>query len=328
MRKLFLLIALLGACGCAWAAEAPAAAELSLSEIELTGEVATPGKVNLDVLPLRSVIVREAVLENGTPRFVGAYRYDGYALADILAGVTVAKKNAKEFPPPVDLLVRIENAAGASVLLSWGEITYTAKPYRILIARRATPIVPAKTGKIGPIPTESKLVCGDDRYAFRSLAQPTRITVFACPQSFDVDRDKKTSPKITLLLGQEKKGEVKELPPAAERRTCPVTYFGHGMGFHGFRSFQGVLLREVVGGHWQPDAAAFRQGYLVLVGADGYRVTYSVSELWNRADADEPLLIDRGKEEDGGRFASFAAADFYADRSVRCLEKIVLVPAP
>ena len=167
MPRLCLLLILLGACACVQAAGGtpPPTVELPLAELELGGEVATPGRVNLEGLPLRSVIVREAVLENGAPRFVGAYRYDGYALADILSGVALAKKNAAEFPPPVDLLVRVENAAGETVVLSWGEIIYTAKPYRILVARRVTPIVPAKTGKVGLL------------HLSRSLSAPTTVTV-------------------------------------------------------------------------------------------------------------------------------------------------------
>jgi len=66
------------------------------------------------------------------------------------------------------------------------------------------------------------------------------------------------------------------------------------------------------------------KGYAVLVGDDGYRAVYSLSELFNRNDFQEVLLYDQGNK-DGGRFAVFASMDFFSDRAVKALKEIRLI---
>lgn len=311
-----------------WAGEAappeekkpPPSAEFPAPRIEVAGEVAESVTIDLSRLPLRSVVVREAAIEKGVPSFVGAYRYDGYALADILEAVKVKKRNAAEFPPPVDLLIRVENAAGDFVALSWGEVMYAARPCRILVAVKAADIPPAKTGKRWPLPGEARLVCADDRFNARSLPSPNRVMVFSCPQTYAVDRAVKAHPTVTLKAGAVGVGVVCELPAGAGRRKYDVTYYGHGMGFRGFHTFEGAPAHAAIGA-LAPDEKAMKRGYLVVVGADGYRAVFSCAEIFARADCDDPLLVDRGKEE-GGRFNLYAAADFYADRSVKCVREI------
>lgn len=69
-------------------------------DLIIEGEVANPGKVNFSTLPVHSVIVKETLLDStGGDRFVGAYRYDGYSLFDILNKCILKKSNADEFNP-------------------------------------------------------------------------------------------------------------------------------------------------------------------------------------------------------------------------------------
>jgi hypothetical protein len=63
---------------------------------------------------------------------------------------------------------------------------------------------------------------------------------------------------------------------------------------------------------------------LCLVGQDGYRCTLSYSELFNRNDQQEFLLITTAKNEDGGMFRTFPAADFFSDRAIKSLSEIDL----
>src|SRR5271157_1331301 len=84
--------------------------KLSGGEIEVTGEVENPGKVDLSGLPEHSVIVKETLLkDDGSNAFIGACRYDGCSLFDILNNRIVRKKNASEFNSVIDLYVEIEN---------------------------------------------------------------------------------------------------------------------------------------------------------------------------------------------------------------------------
>ncbi|MFH1297476.1 MAG: hypothetical protein ABIJ04_09415 [Bacteroidota bacterium] len=104
-------------------------------EILVTGEIENPGMADLSALPTRSVITKETLLnEEGGNTFIGAYRYGGYSLFDILADRILDKKNKEEFPPIIDLYVEIENDKGEKVVLSWGEIYYPNILNQILIA--------------------------------------------------------------------------------------------------------------------------------------------------------------------------------------------------
>ena len=120
-------------------------------KIEVAGEVANPGTVDLERLPLRTLIVREARLEKDGVAFVGAYRYEGYSLLDILNDRVVAKTHGAGFKPQTDLLVAVENAAGDKAVLSWGEIFYPAALHRVIIAASAAPIIPSETKENWPL---------------------------------------------------------------------------------------------------------------------------------------------------------------------------------
>ncbi|HSH50216.1 MAG TPA: hypothetical protein VK982_00680, partial [Bacteroidales bacterium] len=54
--------------------------ELAIQPIKVEGEIENPGIVDFSKLPIRSVIVKETLLSEDGDLFVGAYRYDGYAI--------------------------------------------------------------------------------------------------------------------------------------------------------------------------------------------------------------------------------------------------------
>jgi hypothetical protein len=57
---------------------------------------------------------------------------------------------------------------------------------------------------------------------------------------------------------------------------------------------------------------------------DGYRVAYSFSEIFNRNDQSEVLLINRDEDQQGGKFSIFPAADFFSDRAVKAINGIYM----
>jgi hypothetical protein len=75
--------------------------DLPLENIEIAGEVASPGLFNLKGLPLHQVQVREAVLNGHQLNFIGAYVYQGYSLFDILKNQILAKKIKNNFLRPL-----------------------------------------------------------------------------------------------------------------------------------------------------------------------------------------------------------------------------------
>lgn len=309
-------------------------------KIEVAGEVANPGVVELERLPLRSLIVRESRLEKGgaapsergETAFVGAYRYEGYSLLDILNDRVVARRHGAGFKPQTDLLVAVENAAGERAVLSWGEIYYPASLHRVIIAAAAAPIVPSETREDWPLPGGVKLVCANDLHSERGILNPTKISVFSAP--LEIPDKKGLKPlcapnfqvhKQGLQEGRVRASLVQEFDPAkvdAAKRTYPSVFYGRGKGYHGFQEFSGILLKDALKAFAAPDAAALRNGYLIAAAADGYRIALSFSELFNRNDQAEFLLIDRGEGADGGRYAIFPAADFFSDRALKAVSAI------
>jgi hypothetical protein len=304
----------------------PAKALPGAGRIEVVGEVANPGFVDLGSLPRRSLIVREARLEKGAIAFVGSYRYDGCSLFDILKEKAVAKKNQAEFRSVIDLLVAVENAKGERVVLSWGEIYYPSALHRILIADRVAPIIPSETKENWPLPGAAKLVCGNDLASERNIEAPTRITVFSAPLSLPGKKGQRPLYAADFQIFRPG-AEAAAFTGAgsAEHRVYPSVFYGRGKGFHGVQYFSGALLKEALKEAVALDGETLRRGYLVAASVDGYRIALSCSEVFNRNDQAEFLLLDRGEGREGGRYALFPTPDFFSDRAIKAIRAIHLL---
>jgi hypothetical protein len=293
-------------------------------KIEIAGEVANPGMVDLERLPLRTLIVREALLEKNGVAFVGAYRYEGYSLLDILNDRVAQKKHGADFMPQTDLMVAVENANGDKAVLSWGEIFYPAVLHRVIIAASAAPIIPKETKESWPLATGVKLVCANDLYSERGILNPTRITVFTAPLEIPNKKGLKPlfAPNFQVLRPSKPAVAFDAAAVTTGKRTFPSVFYGRGKGFHGFQEFSGVLLGEALKSYVPLDRDLLRRGYLVAASSDGYRIALSCSELFNRNDQAEFLLLDRGDGSDGGRYAIFPAPDFFSDRALKAVSVV------
>jgi hypothetical protein len=295
--------------------------ELGKPVVELSGEISSPGVIDLSGIPLRRVINRECEISNGKKEFRGAYRFEGYSLFDILSNHLPQKKNAQEFKQTLDLLVAVENKAGERVIVSWGEIFYPAAENRIIIAVRASPIIPILAKQEWPLPDHPRLICGNDLFSARNLDNPSKITVFSAPISFPKKDFKELySAQITLFMD----GKKVELPAITryEKRTCPSIFYGRGKGFQGYKNFSGYLLKAIMQEYVAASPEIMKTGCFVLFSVDGYRIALSYSELCNRNDQAEFLLIDEGKGQSGGRYSVFPAADFFSDRAIKAIHEI------
>ena len=115
---------------------------LPVKELIIEGEIANPGKVDFSKLAKHMVFVKETLPDSaGGDRFVGAYRYDGYSLFDILDRRIPEKANKPEFNHVIDLFVEIENSKGQKAAFSWGEIFYPCNLHKIIIATSVSRIV-------------------------------------------------------------------------------------------------------------------------------------------------------------------------------------------
>ena len=300
---------------------------LKIPAITVEGEIANPGSVDLAKLPVHEVIVKETLLDStGNDKFVGAYRYDGYSLFDILNQAVLKKANAKEFNPIIDLYVEVVNDKGDKVVFSWGEIYYPYNLHRIIIANSVSRIVPSKTKDLWPLPSTSKIIAATDLVTERNISNPVKIIVRSIPRSFNVTRGLSLvySENFAVYNGEEK---IAVNPPL--EKFNPVTYntvfYGRGKGIHSTSPFKGYMLKDVLGMYYKVDRPNLKTGIVCLAAFDGYRCAVSFSELFNRNDQQEFLLIKTREKEDGGLFRVFAGPDFFSDRAVKALNGVYLM---
>lgn len=300
---------------------------LETSDLIVKGEVRTTGKVDLSKYYKREVFVRETIInDNNVPEFVGAFRYKGYSLFDLLNPYIPDKKNAEIFSPAIDIFIIIENDKGESVAFSWSEIYHTINPHQILIATEVAPINPFrreveyKTGK------SWKLISANDLYSNRFLENPVSITI----RSFDKrnypiirDLDPMYSPDTQIVFDGGKTFTIPRITDSTEFIRYHSTFFGMGMGYHGNHPFIGLSLSTLLDDSIQlSDKEWIRKGLVCCASVDGFRSVFSYSELFNRADQVDPMLSIPHNPYDGGYYRIFIPSDFYADRSVKSLKEL------
>lgn len=301
--------------------------EIAPKKITIEGEVGIKGDVDLLKLTKRTVIVKETILKDGNNSFVGAYRYDGYSLFDILNTYIPEKLNKEEFAPIIDLFVEISNDKGEKVVISWGEIYYPNHLNEIIIATDVRRIVPSKTKELWPLPKESKLIVSSDLLTERNISNPSKIKVRSYPKSYKTIKGMKPnfSDKIDVLKEDSLVENLKSNPKGLVEMNYESTFYGRGRGIHSTTPFKGVQLKDVLKKYIKISKANLQQGFVVIVGADGYRCVFTLSELMNRNDQSEVLLICDPKATDDGIFRVFPACDFFSDRAIKAVKSIEIV---
>lgn len=301
---------------------------LNVNELTVEGEVENPGKVDFSELSVHSVIVKETLLDTaGTNKFVGAYRYDGYSLFDILSERRVKKANSAEFNSVIDLYVEIENVKGDRVVFSWGEIYYPNNLNRILIASGVSRIVPSKTKDLWKLPEESRIVAGNDLITERNISSPVKITVKSYPGSFNVVKGLTPmySAKFGIYEGDKLLTEFSSVPSGKTEVTFNTVFYGRGKGIHSTQPFRGFMLKDILSGYYPVTRDKLEKGIMCFSAEDGYRCAVSYSELFNRNDQQEFLLVKTDKNEDGGLYRVFPGCDFFSDRAIKSINGIYMM---
>jgi hypothetical protein len=301
---------------------------LPVKDLTIEGEIANPGKVDFSALQKHSVIVKETLLDTqGSDRFVGAYRYDGYSLFDILNDRIIKKANVAEFSPVIDLFVEIENENGEKVVFSWGEIYYPVNLHKIIIATNVSRIVPSKTKELWQLPAESKIVAANDLITERNISSPVKIRVKSFRKSFIVVKGLTPmySKAISLNSSTDNVGEISGLPANVRNKTINTIFYGRGKGIHSTQPFTGTDLKDILLPYFPVNKTDLRSGILLIVGIDGYRCAVSYSELFNRNDQQEFLFITMRNDEEGGLYRIIATSDFFSDRAIKAVSEIYLV---
>lgn len=296
--------------------------EYNLSTVYVGGEVAEPGEVDLTTLPLHSFPLKEVELkDNGKYKFVGSYFCLGYSLLDIVSVKTVKKVNEEEFRPYVDLYIIVENDKGDKAVFSWGEIFYSKDNFKVILTKKVNAINPSKMKMEWPLPDEPRIVCANDLSDQRFISNPTRIIVKSSTGEFATGRrDDIFSADIKLITGGETISIADVDKSVGVRKLTHVGY-GHGRGYKGVNDFEGYVFKDILNSKLHLPQEYLSKGYAIASAKDGYRVIYSISEILNRSDMNDVLLIDHGDSPSNGRYTIMAIPDFFVDRNVRSLEK-------
>jgi hypothetical protein len=301
--------------------------KLKTGDIAVEGEVKTSGSIKYKHYLKREVLHKQATLNaEGKIDFVGAYRYRGYSLFDLLNPFILDKKNAEEFVPATDVYIIIENDKGERVTFSWAEIYLSHTMHQVIIATEQASIEPYKREVDYPKGSVWKVVASGDLFPYRELVNPTKIIV----KSFDrkhypIDRDLEDpySPTVNLVFNDELKCVVDADASSAPQMRYKSVFYGMGMGYHDTPYFEGPMLSHFVNPHIEQNYGEWmRNGLAFIVGKDGFRNILSVSELFNRVDQVEPILAIPPVESRRGHFRLYHPSAFYADFSVRNLAEI------
>jgi hypothetical protein len=300
---------------------------LPVVDLSIEGEIENPGKVDFSTLPVHTVIVKETLLDGtGGDRFVGAYRYDGYSLFDILDKRIIKKANREDFSPIIDLFIEIENDRGEKVVFSWGEIYYPNNHHKIIIASEVSRIVPSKTNDLWPLPVESKIVAASDLVTERNISSPVKITVRSLPISFPDNRELSPlySPFIDLFNSSRHVRRIESVSNNINNETINTIFYGRGRGIHSTLPFSGVLLKDLLEKDFPVNRKNLQRGMLCIAAKDGYHCAVSYSELFNRNDQQEFLLTKTKINENKGLFRLVVPSDFFSDRAIKAVSEIHL----
>lgn len=295
---------------------------LPLEMIVVDGETSGTFEIKLDELPLRSVIVKETRWTPDSNKFVGAYRYDGPSLFDILNECPLMKKNAEDFNPIIDSYVEISNDKGEKVVFSWGEIFYPIHRHEIIIGTQVMHIVPSKSKDMWPLPEEARIIVGADLLTERNISNPTKITIKSLDKYFEVNRelDPMFAESFGVYNNDKELYRVSEMPEGIQV-SYPNIFYGRGRGIHAVTPFTGIMLKDMLRKDFPTTPEAIRTGMFTLSAADGYRGAFTYSEVMNRNDQSE-FLLTLNSIVDGGKFLIYPAPDFFSDRALKSLNGI------
>lgn len=287
---------------------------------EVVGETLNPGTPSFSDHLLRSVTVKEfaPAKENEEPVFKGAFQYYGYSLADLLKDYVVDKKNYEEFKQSTDLYIVVENDLGEKAVFSWGELYYSASGNDIILATAVQPVWPKSDEDRWDLPDQIRIVAANDYLTVRNIERPVKISIQSFPKSFPGYKGLRPlySPEI-IVSGPGIDFVIKNQKSInKDKITQNTVFFGLSRGFKGGRRFTGTPLSEVLKESYNFSVSDIKSGLIAFGAKDAYRVVYSISELINRTDMEETLLIDAGDSEDG-RFIIRPGSDFFADRHIK-----------
>jgi hypothetical protein len=170
------------------------------------------------------------------------------------------------------------------------------------------------------------LVVATDLVTERNISNPTKITIRSYSASIPADRNLKDkySKEITISKNGKQLDKISKYPEEIIKDNYLSVFYGRGKGIHGITDFKGAPLKNVLVKYVQLNKKTIQNGLVAVVGKDGYRCVFTFSELFNRNDFADVLLLNHSDDKDGGAFSIFAAPDYFSDRAIKMITEIRL----
>ncbi|MDT8400140.1 MAG: hypothetical protein RQ743_00470 [Bacteroidales bacterium] len=166
----------------------------------------------------------------------------------------------------------------------------------------------------------------NDLLTCRNITDPVSIEVCSCQGNFE---KKETGelfwPTLKLEGFTEEAIVLEELPADLPVRESDLIFYGRGRGIHDANPFYGSYLSELLELYIKPEAGSLQTGLIIASAPDGYRSAFSLSEIMNRNDRLETMIIDKDDYKREGKFSLIVSGDFFSDRAMKALWKLELL---
>jgi hypothetical protein len=131
-------------------------------------------------------------------------------------------------------------------------------------------------------------------------------------------------PTLTLEGFGDETITLEELPSELPGREADLIFYGRGRGIHDVEPFKGYYLSELLEMFSSFDCETLKTGLIIASAPDAYRSVFTYSEIMNRNDRLEAIIIDEKNFKREGRFSLIVSGDFFSDRAMKALWKLEL----
>lgn len=271
-------------------------------------------------------------------QFNGVFVYKGVPLRALLQAAAI-QKDQGGFNKPIDLAIVVRDRSGRTTVLSWGEVFYR-NPSNVIVAFSATPVMPHHAKGCGechgPGTYQSaldklkrkvilpKLILANDFFSDRSLEDIVSIEVVDLKRGSAKKPDPK--PPASKFTITDIAGKSAHFTDLSGYRKAKVEFkeVGDGRGFHGYRQFEGVPLRELL--------AKLEQGQetdkaVLVTSTDGYQGLFSFGEIFLSPLGERIIISEQkdGSSDDDRKFTLVIPDDIAADRMIKTVSKIEVI---
>jgi hypothetical protein len=299
-----------------------------LKKLSIRGEVEKPGPVDLTQLPLRSATFIE-INAHGRNEFLGEYLVRGYSLHDILSIKKIKKVPANTFASPADLYITVESADGYNkAVFSWGEI-FNNDSHDILVTQSIQGVNPVSSKTIW-LPKVPRLICTADRLNARFVDRPSRITVTSFHKTIPKETNGNAySPGFTFTMNFESPTIITDINDSIGKNKYLDGGAVQEIGPNGIQNLPAYRLKDVILAQYPLISASLpvnlRRWIVMIHSKEGYRSIFSLSEILNRNDRRDSMLLDRKDDPVNGRYVLIPASDSISSREVRSIDRIELI---